>query len=847
MKLRQTAKSITDHFAYRRDKFLSPIKQKGFINFTAALSRTNNNGIDRGAYDGKSLVLDGAADLLTWTPSSANDDPDYQVIYTEVKRSKLGVGQVICGAAHNVQDILWFDSTDNLRFYAFNSGGSGFNGRLDTTEVFRDVHDFMGVCVIWDSANATSGDRIRMYVRTSTTWRRVTAFSTATYPSINQNLLFWGNSSYQQVIGAKDTPKNSFFNGYISKFIALDGITTVTNPSDFYNTSADTGKDVLKGYSGSYGTNGFYLDYNNDRTSTPDTTTTLYDQSGNGNNWTGNSLTASSFTNDTPVNNYNTMSALFKHTGATVTNGNLNVGTGSSTGRNIISNMFVSSGKWRWSAKILDTTYNAFGLLDTSDTYDMQDVNQFGSASSSTQSSYGMELYPSTYITRHGGANGSPVSNTTSVNDVYDFFLDLDNGTIHVAQNGSLLNSGNPIFSATEGASPETVAGTFMPAFWVYSGGDTMTINFGATAYDYSAPSGFDDYLNISSANLPVPTNFKPQDNANIVLYTGDGTSPKSVVSGLAFQPDFSWIKDRTNTNLHNVHDVVRGVTSTNTLSPNSTAAEGDSTYGYVSAFNSDGVEVTAGSSYDDQVNDGSVPNDYWSLLIKAGGVGVSNTDGSITSTVSTDGTNFSIVKYTGTGVAATIGHGLATAPDLVIVKSLMSVQVWMVYHSHNTSAPETGRLELNSTDVTADSATYWNDTAPTSSVFSIGTALQVSKSNDNFVAYCFKFGDVFTGGSYIGNGNADGAFIPTDELLMFMCKRTNSANNWMIVDRVREPNNPTSVAVFPDSSSAETTGNTLDFLGNGIKHRTTSATQNASGGTYIWWGVKKDGGNLAA
>jgi len=327
----------------------------------------------------------------------------------------------------------------------------------------------------------------------------------------------------------------------------------------------------------------------------------------------------------------------------------------------------------------------------------------------------------------------------------------------------------------------------------------------------------------------------KPTDYFNTITWTGDGASTRSL-TGVGFQPDWVWVKCRNQgTFSHTLSDSVRG--STKTLLSNATNSEiTNYSFGYLTSFDSDGFSATAGSSSIEQYNTSSDTYVAWNWL--ASNTTASNTDGSITSTVSANTTSgFSIVSYTGTGANATIGHGLGVAPSVIIVKNRSSVGGWPVYHKGVASDPETDYLLLHSTDAVADNNIIWNDTAPTSTVFSIGTGSSVNTNTNNHIAYCFAEKKGFSKfGSYTGNGNADGTFVYTGFSPSFvMHKRTDTTNNWIMQDNKRVGYNADNRILKANLSDAEQGVHEMDFVSNGFKIRTTGAGSNASGGTYIY------------
>jgi hypothetical protein len=318
----------------------------------------------------------------------------------------------------------------------------------------------------------------------------------------------------------------------------------------------------------------------------------------------------------------------------------------------------------------------------------------------------------------------------------------------------------------------------------------------------------------------------------NAVLYTGTG-SPLSV-TGVGFKPDWVWAKKRSATDDHVTSDALRGVQKD--LTPNSTAAEATNTNG-LQSFDSDGFSIGSGSG--SGVWGGNSGATYVAWNWKASNAaGVTNTAGSITSTVSANTTSgFSIVTYTGTGSNATVGHGLGVAPSMMIVKNRTSgtTDVWCVYHS---SLGATQVIILNRTDATVTASTGWNNTAPTSSVFSIGTLADVNRSTNTYVAYCFAAVSGFSAfGSYTGNGSTDGPFVYLGfrpEFVMIK-NATTAGTSWEMFDSAREPANLVDLELLANSSNAEGAYTFGDFVSNGFKLRSTNNGVNQSTATLIY------------
>jgi len=318
----------------------------------------------------------------------------------------------------------------------------------------------------------------------------------------------------------------------------------------------------------------------------------------------------------------------------------------------------------------------------------------------------------------------------------------------------------------------------------------------------------------------------KSSDYFNTKLYTGNGST--NAITGVDFQPDFVWIKNRDDVHGHQLYDVIRGVTKR--LSSNNTGAEATDSTGLTS-FDSDGF--TVGSETAVNANTENIVAWNW---LGANGT-ASNTDGSITSTVSANTTSgFSIVSYTGTGSVATIGHGLNAVPKMIISKSLANGEHWGTYHA---SLGNGKVIALNSTDGSITNSAYWNNTSPTTSVWSVGTSPLTNHPHAS-IAYCFAEKKGFSKfGSYTGNGSTDGTFVYTGFKPSFiLSKRTDvSGQNWTIWDNKRSSSNfnPTDKILHPNVSNTENTADDTDFLSNGFKLRATALGMNASGSSYIY------------
>ena len=320
---------------------------------------------------------------------------------------------------------------------------------------------------------------------------------------------------------------------------------------------------------------------------------------------------------------------------------------------------------------------------------------------------------------------------------------------------------------------------------------------------------------------------FQPKDYFNTKLYTGTGSS--NAQTGVGFQPDWVWIKNRDAAEAHSLYDAVRGTQKV--IYSNLTNGQATETNG-LSSFDSDGF--TVGSS--GAINGSSQNIVSWNW--KANGQGSSNTDGSINTTYTSANTTsgFSISTYTGTGANATVGHGLGVVPSVVIVKRYSFQGDWIGYFK---ALGNTKNARFNTTDAADTNSTVWNSTTPTSSVFSVGTFGETNASGYTYVAYCFAPIKGFSAmGSYTGNQNANGTFTFTGFKPAFVMIKnaTQSGDRWIIHDDKRDPDNGCNHRLFPDGNIVESTSTTsLDFLSNGFKQRTDAGTSNTNGQTYIY------------
>jgi len=699
--------------------------------------------------------------------------------------------------------LLALTNTGEISFSAYNGA---WVVQLVTTAKYRDPSAWMHIVLVWDTAQATVANRAKIYVNGV----EVTAFSTATYPALNADIYRLQNSG-QTLVYRYAT---SSLDGYITEVNFIDG--QALDPTDFGETDSVTGVWKPKKYTGTYGTNGFYLNFSDNSS----TTTLGEDGSGNGNDWTLNnfSLTSGStydsmtdvptLTSETAAN-YATLNPLDQ--AGTLSSGNLEISTTSASWKQARGTIGINSGKWYWETTLVSGTNYMTGISKSTggSTYPGANADGWGYAGGASGTLY-------------NNGSGSSYGAGYTAGDVIGIALDLDAGTLTFYKNGS-----------SQGQAASGLTGTWFPSVAVYasSGTTKWAFNVGQLPFAYTPPTGFKA---LNTYNLPDSTVADGNDYFNTVLYTGNGTS-QSLSAG--FASDFVWVKNRSTANSHQLTDIVRG--NTNALASDLTIAE----YTGEISLTSSGFSVSGNANATNKAS-----QTYVGWTWKANGSGVSNTDGSITSTVSANTTaGFSIVTYTGTGANATVGHGLGAAPSMVIVKGRLINYGggiggdWIVWHN---ALSATERLYLNYTNATATGqTTTWNSTLPSASVVSLGNNLHVNyDSSSTYVMYCFAEVEGFSKmGSYIGNGSTtgDGTFVYTGfrPAWVLIKQSSISGNNWVIYDAVRDAYNECDSVLYPNLSNAEFSGTTvnLDLLSNGFKARDNWGAINTSGETYIY------------
>jgi hypothetical protein len=781
----------------------------------------------------RSLRFNSADSAYLSKAFAANSDATKATLSFWHKRSVLATEQQLYQGRDNTvnNNNRFFVSTfqDNIYIRGYDSSAN-LDLNLITTAVYRDVSSWYHILVVLDTTQATSSDRVKLYVN----GELVTSFSSSTYPSLNQT--FRVANSVNTFIGS--TPGGSaYLNGYLAGYYFLDGI--AASVTDFGATNATTGVWGPIAYSGTYGTNGFFLPFINNSS----TTTLGTDYSGNGNNWTLNnfSVTAGAGNDslvDTPTpygtdtgaggevrGNYPTINPTFQaisNNSGTLSNGNLQIVGTSLTYFGFYAGTFAISSDTSqgYYFEYTQSTYandgSHVGFYNVANfAVGMDPANSFmGGATTNT---YGICYTDFGYL----GNLGSQTTGLTTWKTNGDVVgVAIKDNKVWFSKNGAWI-SGDP----AAGTSPSA---TFPSARMVYPVAGTILnnvnhLNFGQRPFAYTAPSGFKALV---TTNLPEPTVVQGDDYFNTVLYTGTGASQS--ITGVGFQPDWVWIKERNGAADHGLYDAVRGVQQQ--LESNTTTAETTESTG-LTAFGSDGFTVGALA----QLNTSADTYVAWNW--NAGGSNATNTDGTITSTVRANPTaGFSVVTWSTNASSgnATVGHGLGTQPKFIIMKSRNNTYNWDIYAGAISNAKD-GRLTFTTAAFSTASVPFGN-TDPTSSVFTMSQSFY--GTGIDCVAYCFAEVPGYSAfGKYTGNGSTDGPFVYTGFRPAFvMYKNASAVADWIMVDNLRDPYNVTGNYLRTNTDGAESADPPVfDFTANGFKVRRSTTGTNGSGNTIIY------------
>jgi len=662
-----------------------------------------------------------ASAYLNRTPASATNRQTW-TWSGWVKRGRLGATQGLFARNDgSVATYIIFTSSDTLTA-ASASGAVEFE--VITTQVFRDPSAWYHIVMVLDTTQATSSNRVKLYVNGV----QITALSTATYPSQNYNA--YVNTVATHYIG-NGNPGGSlgwYSDQYLTEINFIDG--QALTPSSFGETNPVTGVWQPKKYAGTYGTNGFYLNFSDNSAATA--AAIGKDYSGNGNNWTPNNINVSAYTGTPPNNtaydsmldvptqwadggngrgNYAVLNPLRQRGANTFADANLKITLTNVSSATAVATQALPIDSYYWEAAILTGGNSDVGIGIVASTIAEASMSVFASGGVGYYGNNGNK-----YINGSATAYGS----SFTVGDV-----------IGVAFNGTTITFYKN--NVSQGAITLPAGSDWTPAF---SNATTLTgqviaPNFGQRPFSYTPPAGFKA---LNTLNLPAPTILKGNQYFDATLWDGNSTNARVITSNVG-TVDLAWVKRRNGVDDHRLANSVLG--GNKHLKSNNTDAESTGTT-VIQAFS--GSTFTLGTDGSVNATGGTYVGWTWQEGATQG---------------------FDIVTYTGTGANRTIAHNLGVAPAMLIVKNRTAggAGYWLTWHKNMTSASY--YLALNLTIAQTLDATVWNSTAPTSSVFSLGTNTTGNNNGTNFIAYLFSEVAGFSKfGSYTGNGSADGPFV---------------------------------------------------------------------------------------
>ena len=800
-----------------------------------------------------------------------------------------------CGTNSSNYGIIHFSNTgfwasrDTLKIFNVLSGSSQFT--IETEALFRDTTNFQHFCIAIDLTQTANANKVQIFINGKKYTGNFTNNTRNFTDGQAGTTLGHFNTAIAHTIGDNSSVHSSGeLSAYLSEFYILDGQSIYSDASGtpnstFLNTSGDTlltfceqknGVAVPKAYTGTFGNNGCRLTFEATGTGTTAQGTTAQtnigdDQSGEGHNFAVSGLEANDVVPDSPTNNFALLNQIGKRNSSTVSQGNLRAQlTGGGDSCRTQSTFALTSGKWYFEVRQNSSNRFSMGVLDT---------NRFVPDESSNPDG-GSSAFEWVYVTNDNAGSGARRNNATMTNgygsttasgEVVMVALDVDNGAIWFGKENGWFNNGTSDNSATVKAQIEagtttnsaytSVTGSLTPVFIRQTSNNDLTVNFGQDdtfqtgsgagetsagntdsngqgSFLYAPPSGF---LAICSSNLS-DTTLSPNQSDQATeyftthLYTANNRTAQTI-TGVGMQADWLWFKQRSRVDAHAMYNTSMGIDKSMRITTDGEFDNSDSETG-VTAVSSDGF--TLGTDNQAWVNFGTDTMVAW--LWKAnGGTTSSNTTGTISATVqaSTEA-GFSIVTWTGTGSAGTIGHSLGKVPKWIIIKNRDSTQNWVVYHANNTSEPATDYLHLNLQNATDDDANFFNDTAPTTTVFSVGSQNNANKSSEKMIAYVFaeiegfsKFGSYTGGGSFFPYVHC--GFRPAWLMVKYS---SGSGEDWIIWDNKRDTDNVVHNKLYANSTTDEitdTTNRMVDFTSNGFKHRADHVSTNGSGGTYVY------------
>ena len=580
------------------------------------------------------------------------------------------------------------------------------------------------------------------------------------------------------------------------------------------------------------------------------------DQSGNNNDWVQNDITESDISLDNPSNSFCTMNPDYKgvtNTGQP-TEGMLKTTCGSTNVANqhcIGSTMAVATGKWYWEVLLgsgSNSDFSRFGVFKQ----EVKEATELMNSTANTSTNpmdgdFGWGIDTENGKKEHDNTQAAYFGARMAKGTIVGVALDMDNSKIYFSSNNAWIASGDP--AGGSNAAYTNLSGSCMPWFSTQdNAAASVTANFGQDSsfgsvkvsqgfqdgggvgdFFFEPPTGF---LALCTKNLPSPS-ITPSSAFKALLYTGTGSN--QAVTGVGFQPDLLWVKNRATTGNNLLYDVVRGGDGTNLeglRTDRETIASVQSDE--MRSLDSDGFTTDTGG--DCNGNGNSIISYNWKA-----GTGNTAFSESGNNPAGTHNANqaagFSIVSYVGTGAAGTVAHGLSAAPEMIWIKNRDVNDSWAIYYGDNTDY-----LVLDTTAATADAATYFNDTSPTTSVFTVNTAHSVNADGENYIAYCWHSVEGYSKiGIYTGTGAVDGTFqyCGFKPAFVFIKRINSSGQQAPVYDSARNPFNPADESIkSEDSVVAQTNQGHIDLLSNGFKAINAEGSTNTDMGTYLFYAI---------
>lgn len=773
---------------------------------------------DNGTISQSLLFNDGNGEYLHRTPGSDGNRRTW-TWSAWVRREKLAAAYmfIYSDASANTEDIQ-FDSSNRLQYYVLVGGSYQINYISNRT--FEDKSKWYHIVVRKDTTQSTAADRVRIYVDGD----QITSWNTATQPSQNDEG-FINQSGKQHAIGNfANVGVSDEAVGHLAEVNFADGQSY--GPDTFGITDTTTGVWIPKSLGSiTYGTHGYRMQFANSAGQTLGD-----DTSGQGNDYTVVNVGTDQVRQDSPTQSFTNMNG--DNTGGfTIAEGGLNVTSpGSGQYEQIVGlpNFGVATGKWYWELRVYNKGKTGVGWK--SDDH----VGGASAADSSSSPHTGRNGLGLVYnIGSSGGFADGEITDdysnaysdfstfsAASAGDIVMFAIDLDNSKGYIGLNGTWFNSANPANgTGSIGLStPATGKNKFYPMMLRLDSAGQNNYNFGQNP---TFSDAYDDPVANTASSGPGLFKYTPPTDFLAINRENIPSTNKGIV-------DFAWADNRASG--HNVfRDSSRG---DNTVFSPSTGYQA-SPRGIVE-FLQGGYRL----DQDDLVGGmDAADNNFVSWNWHAnGGTTAANTDGSGATLASTTQANqeagFSIVTYTGDGNAGRkVAHGLTSAPEFIATKALGSAS-WYVYFKNEKydSTPWNRYFRFDSDDSYTDSGSAWNDTAPASSVFTIGDS-KTNTNTTNYVAYCWHSVEGYSKiGYYEGSGNATGPYIVTGfKPAWVLIKGINIGNSWRVFDNVRELFNPRTTSSDIDTAGGDVTNDPIHFHANGFKLFTDDADVNGS------------------